>query len=86
MVKQQDETNPKPGIMPNLASPLQQPETIIEIRPYRGGWQCFEGPITRGRGKRSSVWCERTTVAPQSPRLSVCVTNLILLARFDDGR
>jgi len=18
--------------------------TVIEIRPYRGGWQCFEGP------------------------------------------
>ena len=23
---------------------MQQPEAIIEIRPYRGGWQCFEGP------------------------------------------
>ena len=43
MVKQQDETNPKPGIMPDLASSVQQPQTIIEIRPYRGGWQCFEG-------------------------------------------
>ena len=44
MVKQQDKTNPKPGIMPDLASSVQQPQTIIEIRPYRGGWQCFEGP------------------------------------------
>jgi hypothetical protein len=44
VVKQQDETNPRPGIMPDLANPVQQPQTIIEIRPYRGGWQCFEGP------------------------------------------
>jgi hypothetical protein len=22
----------------------EQPQTIIEIRLYRGGWQCFEGP------------------------------------------
>ena len=31
-------------MMPELANPVQQPQTIIEIRPYRGGWQCFEGP------------------------------------------
>ena len=30
--------------MPELANPVQQPQTIIEIRPYRGGWQCYEGP------------------------------------------
>ena len=23
---------------------MQQPQTIIEIRPFKGGWQCFEGP------------------------------------------
>ena len=23
---------------------MQGPQTIIEIRPYRGGWQCFEAP------------------------------------------
>jgi hypothetical protein len=32
------------GMMPELANPVQQPQTIIEIRPFRGGWQCFEGP------------------------------------------
>ena len=32
------------GIMPESANPVQQPQTIIEIRPYRGGWQCYEGP------------------------------------------
>jgi len=32
------------GMMPELADSVQQPQTIIEIRPYRGGWQCFEGP------------------------------------------
>ena len=30
--------------MSESASPVQQPQIIIEIRPYRGGWQCFEGP------------------------------------------
>jgi hypothetical protein len=44
VIKQQDETKPKPGIMPELADRVQQPETIIEIRPFRGGWQCYEGP------------------------------------------
>jgi hypothetical protein len=32
------------GMMPESANPVQQPQTIIEIRPYRGGWQCYEGP------------------------------------------
>jgi hypothetical protein len=31
-------------IMPKSANPVQQPQTIIEIRPFKGGWQCFEGP------------------------------------------
>jgi hypothetical protein len=32
------------SMMPDLASGVQQSATIIEIRPYRGGWQCFEAP------------------------------------------
>jgi hypothetical protein len=32
------------GTMPELANPMQQTQTIIEIRPYQGGWQCYEGP------------------------------------------
>ena len=32
------------GMMPKSASPMQPSATIIEIRPFRGGWQCFEGP------------------------------------------
>ena len=32
------------GMMPDLASGVQQTGSIIEIRPYRGGWQCFEAP------------------------------------------
>jgi hypothetical protein len=32
------------GIMPESANPVQQPPTIIEVRPYHGGWQCFEAP------------------------------------------
>jgi hypothetical protein len=31
-------------MMPDSASPVQQDLTIIEIRPFRGGWQCYEGP------------------------------------------
>ena len=30
--------------MPESANPVQQGVTVIEIRPFRGGWQCFEGP------------------------------------------
>jgi len=30
--------------MPDSAVPLQQSAMIIEIRPYRNGWQCFEAP------------------------------------------
>jgi hypothetical protein len=29
---------------PESANPVQQSVTVIEIRPFRGGWQCFEGP------------------------------------------
>src|SRR5436190_21879636 len=31
-------------MMPESASPVQQSTTVIEIRPFKGGWQCFEGP------------------------------------------
>ena len=30
--------------MPESASPMQPGATIIEIRLFRGGWQCFEAP------------------------------------------
>ena len=30
-------------MMPESANPLQQPQAIIEIRPFRGDWQCYEG-------------------------------------------
>ena len=30
--------------MPESANPVQQRQTIIEFRPYRGGWKCFEAP------------------------------------------
>jgi hypothetical protein len=32
------------GMMPESASGVQHSATIIEIRPYRRGWQCFEAP------------------------------------------
>jgi len=32
------------GTMPESAITMHRPETIIEIRPFRGGWQCFERP------------------------------------------
>ena len=32
------------GMMPVSANSAQRSVAIIEIRPYRGGWQCYEGP------------------------------------------
>ena len=32
------------GMMSELANPVQQSVTVIEIRPFKGGWQCYEGP------------------------------------------
>jgi hypothetical protein len=31
------------GMMPGSANPVQQSLTVIEIRPFKGGWQCYEG-------------------------------------------
>ena len=31
-------------MMPQSADPVQQSVTVIEIRPVKGGWQCYEGP------------------------------------------
>ena len=30
-------------MMPESANPVQRAQTIIEIRPFKGGWQCYEG-------------------------------------------
>ena len=30
--------------MPELANPVHQRQTMLEIRPFKGGWQCYEGP------------------------------------------
>jgi hypothetical protein len=32
------------GMMPDSADAVQQSLTVIEIRPFKGGWQCYEGP------------------------------------------
>jgi hypothetical protein len=32
------------GMMPESANPAQQSRTVIEIRPFKVGWQCYEGP------------------------------------------
>jgi hypothetical protein len=31
-------------MMPESANPVQQSRRVIEIRPFKGGWQCYEGP------------------------------------------
>ena len=31
-------------MMAESANPVQQNIRVIEIRPFRGGWQCFEAP------------------------------------------
>ena len=48
------------GMMPESDNPVQQPQTLIEIRPFRGGWQCYEGPSvqpywTGESGKQSAI-------------------------------
>ena len=30
--------------MSESAIPMQQSLTVIEIRSFKGGWQCYEGP------------------------------------------
>ena len=30
--------------MPESANPVQHTLTVIEICPFKGGWQCYEGP------------------------------------------
>jgi hypothetical protein len=32
------------GTMLESANPVQQIRTVIEIRLFKGGWQCYEGP------------------------------------------
>ena len=32
-------------MMPELANPVRQSLTVIEIRPFKGGWQCYESPF-----------------------------------------
>ena len=32
------------GMMPESANPVQQSVTVIEIRPFKDGWQYYEGP------------------------------------------
>jgi hypothetical protein len=47
------------GMMPDLASGVQHSATIIEIRPYRGGWRCFEAagvqPFWIGNGAKKDA-------------------------------
>jgi hypothetical protein len=47
------------GMMSESANPVKQPQTIIEIRPYRGGWQCYEGsgvePYWTGESAKQSA-------------------------------
>lgn len=32
------------SMIPESANTEHESETIIEIRPFKGGWQCYEGP------------------------------------------
>jgi hypothetical protein len=34
------------GMMPDSANPVQQSVTVIEIRPFKGGWQCYEARVS----------------------------------------
>jgi ribosomal protein S3AE len=48
-------------IMTDSANSVQQGPTVIEIRPFRGGWQCFEarGVQAKTRNKVLSVMRRR---------------------------
>jgi len=45
--------------MPDLVNGEQSSATIIEIRPFRGGWQCFEAagvqPYWTGENAKQSA-------------------------------
>jgi hypothetical protein len=48
------------GMMPESANPVQQSLTVIEIRPFKGDWQCYEGPSvqpywTGGAAKEDAI-------------------------------
>jgi hypothetical protein len=48
------------GMMPESANPVQQSRTVIEIRPFKGGWQCYEGPGSFGlRPEKSDLFSPR---------------------------
>jgi hypothetical protein len=64
--------------LPELASGAQQSATIIEIRPYRGGWQCFEArgvePLGIGdRAKEDAVGYAKDRA--KFGRGQICVLN-----------
>ena len=47
--------------MPDQLIPCNS-QTIIEIRPFRGGWQCYEGPGVAAYGlARTQKRCNRST-------------------------
>src|SRR5436190_15870561 len=56
------------GTMPESASPMQQAQTIIEIRPYLGGWQCFEGPGVRSAVLAGENAKQRLPIMPERVR------------------
>ena len=45
--------------MAESAAPVQQNGTVIEIRPFKGGWQCYEvegvGPYWIGDSAKQSA-------------------------------
>ena len=50
--------------MPESANPVQHSLTVIEIRPFRGGWQCYEAPgvgpfWTGANAKEDTIGCAK---------------------------
>jgi len=62
--------------MPELANSVQQPQTIIEIRPHRGGWQCFAGPGVQ------PYWTGEHQKRTQSASLSATIQNAVASLRW----
>jgi hypothetical protein len=57
------------GMMPELASLVQQPQTIIEIRPYRGGWSVTKERTFNRTGLATTQKSTQSTIAKAGAKL-----------------
>ncbi len=80
-------------MVPDSAIPVQQGITIIEIRPYRNGWQCFEAPGVKPYWVGKSAKQDVISYATARAKFGTCEIRLLNKAggvvetlRFDAER